>query len=307
MSQENEHKTETNSRPLIITLGTTLAILLAEIIGGLMSHSLALLSDAGHMVVDVLALGLSLFALYLAKRPSNLTKTYGYHRVEIMAALANGSILVLVSVFIFIEAIQRFNQPPEVKTPLMLAVAFVGLIANIAGVILLRRIRRNSLNIRGAFWHILGDTISSVGVITAGIIITITGWSIADPVAAIVIGVIILSGAIRLVRDSVDILMESVPKDISIEKIVSEIRYVPGVKEIHDIHVWTITSGIVAFSAHLMIDDQMVSMSNEIRDSVNRMLAERFSITHTTLQLECDRCGNCLEGVVCQIARPDND
>jgi cobalt-zinc-cadmium efflux system protein len=307
MTHPHEHHTEMGNRPLIITMGIIIVIMIIEIIGGLLSNSLALLGDAGHMLVDALAIGLSLFAFNLARRPSTMTRTFGYHRVEIMAALANGSVLVLVSAFIFYEAAQRFSQPPEVKTPLMLVVAVIGLIANIAGIMLLRQGSHSSLNIRGAFWHILGDTISSVGVIAAGVIIAITGWSIADPIVAIVIGIVILWGALRLVRDSVDILMESVPKNISVEKVVEDIKKVPGVREIHDIHVWTITSGIVALSAHLMIEDQMVSLSTDVRDSVNRMLAERYAITHTTLQLECDRCESCPVGVVCQIARSNHD
>ncbi len=307
MTHPHEHHTEMGSGPLIVTLVIIIVVMLVEIVGGLLSNSLALLGDAGHMLVDALAMGLSLFAYNLARRPSTLTRTFGYHRVEIMAALANGSILVLVSAFIFYEAAQRFSQPPEVKTPLMLVVAVIGLVANIVGILLLRRGSHTSLNIRGAFWHILGDTISSVGVIVAGIVIAVTGWRVADPIVAIVIGIVILWGALRLVRDSVDILMESVPKDISVEKVVEDIKKVTGVREIHDIHIWTITSGIVALSAHLMIEDQMVSLSTDVRDSVNRLLAERYAITHTTLQLECARCGSCPVGVVCQIARPNHD
>jgi cobalt-zinc-cadmium efflux system protein len=223
-----------------------------------------------------------------------------------MAALANGSVLVLVSAFIFYEAAQRFRSPPDVKTPLMLTVAVIGLLANIAGIFLLRRGSETSLNLKGAFWHVLGDTISSVGVIVAGIIIAVTGWAVADPIVALVIGVIILWGAVKLVRDATDILMESVPKHINGANVVQELRRVPGVQDLHDIHIWTITSGIVALSAHLMIEDQMVSLSTEVRDSVNHVLADKFGITHTTLQLECSHCEACSNGLVCQIARPDN-
>lgn len=306
-NHENEHEPYAGmgSRPLKITLSLVVTVMLAEFIGGLVSNSLALIGDAGHMLVDALALSLSLFALNLARRPSTLTRTFGYHRVEIMAALANGTVLVLVAAFVFYEAIQRFDKPPEIKAPIMLAVAGVGLMANLSGIFLLRRGRNSSLNIRGAFWHVLADTISSVGVIVAGIIIILTGWTKADPIVAVVIGVIILWGAIRLVRDSVDILMEAVPKNIKVEDVVNEIKLVPGVKDVHDIHIWTITSGIVALSAHLIIDDQMVSVSVAVRDKVNQMLAEKFQITHTTLQLECSRYETCPVGVVCQLARPD--
>ena len=302
---EHEHDLPSGTKPLILTLVVTSVLLVAELIGGILSNSLALVGDAGHMLVDVLALSLSLFAVNLARRPSTLNRTFGFHRVEIMAALANGTVLVLVSAFVFFEAAQRFRSPPDVKTPLMLVVAVIGLIANIVGLMLLRRGSEKSLNLKGAFWHILGDTISSVGVIGAGILIAVTGWAVADPIVAIVIGVIILWGAVRLVRDSVDILMESVPKHIDPEKVVEELRQVPGVQELHDIHIWTITSGIVALSAHLLIADQMVSVSNDVRDSVNRVLSEKFGITHTTLQLESARCEACPHGLTCQIARPD--
>jgi len=303
---EHEH-VPSSGRALIITLIITVLLMLAEFVGGLLSGSLALVGDAGHMLVDALALGLSFFAMTLARRPSTLSRTFGYHRIEIMAALANGSVLVLVSAYIFYEAVNRFRSPPEVETPLMITVAVVGLIANLIGIALLRRGSKTNLNLKGAFWHILGDTISSVGVIVAGVIIALTGWTQADPVVAVVIGIIILWGAVRLVRDSVDILMETVPKDISAETVVKVIKAIPGVEEIHDIHIWTITSGIIALSAHLMIQDQMVSLSTDVRDSVNQVLAERFGITHTTLQLESSRCESCPVGVVCQIARPDHE
>jgi cobalt-zinc-cadmium efflux system protein len=304
---EGEHVAPVGSRPLLITLAIVAGMMVVEIIGGLLSNSLALLGDAGHMLVDALALGLSLFALNLARRPSTPTRTYGYHRVEIMAALVNGSILVLVSAFIFYKAYQRFLEPTEVKTPLMLLVAVIGLVANLSAIVILRKGSRGTLNVKAAFWHILGDTISSVGVIAGGVIITFTGWRIVDPIIAVVIGLIILWGAVRLVRDSVDILMESVPKHIQIEQVVDALKSVSGVEDVHDIHVWTITSGINALSAHLMIRDQMVSRSAEVVEAVNHRLSERFNITHTTLQLECAKCESCPSGIICNISRPENE
>jgi len=289
------------SRPLKIALAIVLVVMVAEIIGGLLSNSLALLGDAGHMLVDALALGLSLFAMTIAKRPATSTRTYGYHRVEIMAALVNGTTLVLLSIFIFYEAYQRFLDPPSVQTPLMLGVAVIGLIVNLGGILLLRKMRRRNLNIRAAFWHIIGDTISSVGVIVGGIIIAITGWYIADPIIAVFIGCIILWGAIRLVRESVDILLEAVPRHIQVSKVIGTIKAVPGVKEVHDIHIWTITSGIHALSAHLLIEDQMVSKSSEVMGEINRQLINHFNITHTTLQLECEKSENCPDGFICNI------
>ena len=293
-----------NSRRLKIALFIVLAMMLIEIAGGIVSNSLALLSDAGHMLVDGLALGLSLFALTIARRPATPTKTYGYHRVEIMAALINGTVLVLVSAYIFYEAYQRFLSPPEVRAPIMIVIAVIGLVANIIGIRLLRRGSLSSLNLKAAFWHVVGDTISSVGVIVGAIIIFLTGWFTADPIIAMLIGVIILWGAVRLVIESVDILLEAVPKDIKVEEVIETIKQVTGVEEVHDIHVWTITSGIRALSAHLRITDQMVSRSAEILEKVNQDLAKHYNIAHTTLQLECETCPT---GSVCQVCAPEED
>jgi len=302
---EASHLTATGNRPLQIALAIVLVVMVAEVIGGILSGSLALLGDAGHMLVDALALGLALFAITIARRPATPTKTYGYHRVEIMAALANGVILVLLAIYIFYEAYQRAQDPPPVQTPLMLLVAGIGLLANLAGMLLLRKASHRSLNVRAAFWHIIGDTISSVGVIIGGVIIAVTDWYIADPIIAIFIGGIILWGAVRLVRESVDILLEAVPGHIQIARVAEMIKSVPGVAEAHDIHIWTITSGIYALSAHLLIDDQMVSQSVDIMMTVNENLAREYSITHTTLQLECEKCENCPSGVICNISRPE--
>jgi cobalt-zinc-cadmium efflux system protein len=285
-------------RPLKLTLGLVLIIMVAEIIGGILSNSLALLSDAGHMLTDALALGLSLFAMNLARRPATATRTFGYHRAEIMAALANGTVLVLVSVFIFYEAYQRFTSLPAIKTPLMMAVAGIGLAANLAGLYLLRRGSRKSLNVKAAFWHVIGDTLSSVGVIIAGAVIYFTGWYVADPVLAVIIGVVILWGAVRIVKESSDILLESVPAHVRIEDVTAGVKSIPGVVDLHDVHIWTITSGIYALSAHLSIADQMVSQSCDIITKVNEKLADDFNITHTTLQLECDSCPT---GLVCNL------
>ncbi|MFC1939586.1 cation diffusion facilitator family transporter [Chloroflexota bacterium] len=294
------------SRQLKIALGIVSVVMVAEVIGGLLSNSLALLGDAGHMLVDALALGLSLFALTIARRPATLSKTYGFHRLEIMAALVNGVTLVLVSIYIFYEAYQRFLEPPTVKVPLMLLVATIGLIANLAGILLLRKESHRNLNIKAAFWHIVGDTLSSVGVIIAGIIIAITGWSIVDPIIAVLIGCIILWGAVRLVKESADILLEAAPRHIQVNKVVETIKNVPGVEEVHDIHIWTITSGIHAISAHLLIEDQMVSRSAEIVAAINQDLSREFNITHTTLQLECEKCEDCPSGLICEISRPED-
>jgi cobalt-zinc-cadmium efflux system protein len=298
---ENRHILH-QDRSLKITLGMVLLVMLVEAIGGIVSNSLALLSDAGHMLTDALALTLSLFALTIARRPATLTRTFGYFRAEIIAALANGSILILVSFYIFYRAYQRFWEAPEVRTPVMLAVAVIGLIVNIGSILLLRSASHRSLNIRAAFWHVIGDTISSVGVVAAGIVIYYTGWYVADPIVAVVIGVIILFGAVHVVREAADILLEAAPRHIDVNKVVESIKKVEGVNDLHDIHVWTITSGMYALSAHLSIDDRMISRSADILTRVNDSLATNFDIRHTTLQLECDSCPT---GLVCSLGSPN--
>ena len=300
---EASHLVEKGSQRLKIVLVIIVVIMVAEVIGGILSNSLALLGDAGHMLVDALALGMSLFAIRIARRPATATKTYGYYRVEIMAALANGIALALVAAYIFYEAYHRFLDPPTVQTTLMLVVATIGLVANLIGIQLLRGVSHGSLNIKAAFWHILGDTLSSVGVIIAGIIISITGWGVVDPIIAVFIGSIILWGAVRLVRESVDILLEAVPKHIQMDRVIEMIKNIPGVEDVHDIHIWTITSGIHALSAHLLIEDQTVSRSAEIVEIVNKDLAKHFNITHTTLQLECEKSESCPSGLICNMHR----
>ena len=287
----NEHEIQSAAgrRALRINLVIVLVIMVVEIIGGAVSNSLSLLGDAGHMLVDALALGLSLFALTISNRPATSTKTYGFYRVEIIAALTNGVTLILISLVVFYESYRRFLSPPQVHTPVMIAVAAVGLVANLIGIYMLRR-AGDGLNIKAAWWHILGDAISSLGVIGAGIVITVTGWYYADPLIAVLIGIIILVGAVRLVRESVDILLEAVPKQVTVEKVIDTLKEVSGIQEVHDIHVWTITSGMYALSAHLVVEDRMVSQSNEIMDAANRALADKYNITHTTLQLECNKC-----------------
>jgi cobalt-zinc-cadmium efflux system protein len=276
-----------------------------EIAGGLLSNSLALLGDAGHMLVDALALGLSLIALNLAKKPATTKRTYGYHRAEIIAALANGVTLVLVSIYIFYESYQRFRSPPTVKTPIMLVVAVVGLAANLITMRLLHHDRHSNLNVRAAFFHVFGDMISSVGVIAGGIIIAVSGWKIADPIIAVMIGLIILWGAVGLVRESTDILLETVPKHIPLDEVTAAIKSIKGVVELHDLHVWTITSGIYALSTHILIEDQMLSRAAEITAAINRELAQKFNITHTTFQLENEKCENCADGLVCRMQRAE--
>lgn len=305
VQKQVNHQSANGSRGLKIALIIVGAIMVAEIAGGILSNSLALLGDAGHMLVDTLALSLSLIALNIAKKPATTTRTYGFHRAEIIAALANGVALVVVAIYIFYQAYQRFLEPPTVRTTIMMVVAVIGLAANLVAMRLLHQARHQNLNIKAAFWHILGDTISSVGVIVGGIIIAITGWGIVDPIIAVVIGIIILSGAVRLVRESTDILLEAVPKHIPMDKVLGTVKNIPGVEDLHDVHIWTITSGIYAMSSHIVVQDRMVSHTTEIVNAINKEMREHFNITHTTLQLECGRCENCSGGLVCEIKRQE--
>ena len=271
-----------NQRRLLIALAITGSMTIVELVGGLMSNSLALLGDAGHMFTDTLALGLSLLALTLAKRPASRKRTYGFYRAEVLAALTNGAVLILITVYIFYEAYQRFVEPPEVEGGLMLGVAAIGLVANVVGISILRSASRDNLNVKGAFLHMWGDAASSVGVIAAGIVILVTGWTVADPVISILIGILILRGAAGLVLESSDILLEAVPKHLDVGQISNGLKEVRGVRDVHDMHLWTITSGIYALSCHVLIEDQMVSNSAQIVEEINETLGKKFGIGHST-------------------------
>ena len=264
-------------------LGITAVFMVVEVVGGILSNSLALLADAGHMFTDVGALTLSLVAMRLAQRPPSPSKTYGYVRLEILAALVNGGILMVLAAFILREAWVRFRAPPEVDAAILLGVASGGLVVTITGALLLRSHAKESLNIRGAYLHILGDLLGSLGAITAGIVILATGWTLADPLISVFISALILVGAWRLVRESADVLLEAAPRGLDVEDLVEELRGIEGLEEVHDIHVWTLTSGFVAMSGHGVIDD--LSMHRRILDEVNQRLGGH-GISHVTFQLE---------------------
>jgi cobalt-zinc-cadmium efflux system protein len=264
-------------------LWITAGFMVAEVVGGVLSNSLALLADAGHMFTDVGALALSLVAMRLAQRPPSPTKTYGYVRLEILAALINGAALLLIAGVILKEAWGRFRSPPEVDGPLMIIVAAVGLGVNVAGAILLRGHAGENLNVRGAYLHVLGDLLGSVGAVTAGTLILAKGWMMADPIISVVIAFLILVGAWRLVREATDVLLEAAPRGLDVEGLVEKLRGIEGLEELHDIHVWTLTSGFVAMSGHGVIDD--LNMHRRILDEINETLNAR-GISHVTFQLE---------------------
>jgi len=274
---------ETQRRKMRWVLGITAGFLVAEIVGGILSNSLALLADAGHMFTDVGALSLSLLAMRLAQRPPSPRKTYGYVRLEILAALVNGAALIFIALVILKEAWARFSVPPQVDGPLMLSVAVIGLGVNLTGAFLLRSHAHENLNVRGAYLHILGDLLGSVGAITAGILILTKGWMLADPIISVIIALLLLVGAWRLVREAADVLLEAAPEGLDVEELVNELREIPGLEELHDIHVWTLTSGFVAMSGHGVIDD--LHMHRSILDEINHRLNDR-GIRHVTFQLE---------------------
>ncbi|MGD9107419.1 MAG: cation diffusion facilitator family transporter [Desulfobacterales bacterium] len=281
-----------NQRKLLIALSITTIVMIAEIIGGLLANSLALLSDAGHMLTDILALGLSLAAMKFAKKPPTPSKTFGFHRLEILAAFFNGMLLFFISFYIFYEAYHRLVQPEEIKGLFMLVVAFIGLLANGVGILLLRKSAHTSLNVKSAFFHIIGDTISSGGVIVGGLLILYTGWYLVDPLISIFIGILILRGAYALIMESIDIFLEATPKDINVEEMLDELRKIKGVKDVHHLHLWTITSGINAMSAHVLIDDLLISSSAYILKEIKSLLHNKYRIEHSTIQFESESCGD---------------
>ncbi len=292
-------------KDLLIALCITLAMMAAEIIGGLLSNSLALLSDAGHMLIDNLALLLSFFAMKFSTMPATNKKTFGFYRLEILAALINGITLVLISIYIIYEAYQRILHPQPVQGALMLTIAVIGLVANIIGATVLRKHSHTNLNIRGAFLHILGDAAVSVGVIIGGIVIVNTGWYLIDPILSILISLVIIAGSWQLLKESVNILLEAAPSHISIDAVAAEIAKIKGVREAYHIHLWTITSGVYALSAHVLIDDQLVSGSREIIDEIRSLLSRQFNVLHSTIQLECERCNlGPVCSLPCDIQRP---
>ena len=262
--------------------------LVVEALGGYLSHSLSLLSDSGHMMTDLLAMLLSLLAVTVASRPATDRKTYGFYRLEILTALVNGTVLVLVSLYLLYEAARRLFHPEPVAADLMLSVAVVGLLANLAGIALLSPSRRN-LNVRGVLLHVLGDAFSSLGVIAGAVVMKLTGWFQADGIISLVIGFVILLGAVRLMREACDILLEAAPSGIVLPDLSQAMQSVEGVVDIHDLHVWSITSGMPALSGHVVVKDGFLSNSDHLLNGIKRVLEERFGIFHTTLQLESER------------------
>jgi cobalt-zinc-cadmium efflux system protein len=276
----------TETLRLKLALAISCIYFFAELIGGFLTNSLALLSDAGHMLSDIAALAMSLFAFRIAKRPATVISTYGYHRAEILAALFNGLTLWLIVGVIFTAAYNRFLDPPAVASYGMMIVASLGLLVNVVAGAVLYGSHHHNLNLRGAFLHVVSDALGSVGAIAASLIMLFTGWYAADPVISILIGLLILHSSWNLVKESLIVLMQAVPKGIRLEDVQQALEGVEGVSKVHDLHVWAVTSDIFTLSAHAVVENggDFHQVLNDIEDT----LKERFNIEHTTIQLETE-------------------
>lgn len=280
--------TTKHRKRLILVLSITLGVFVVQVIGALISNSLSLLADAGHMLTDATGVAIALIASIIAGLPATSKRTYGYLRVEVLAALANGIVLGVIAVVILVQAISRFGTEVEVHSVPMLVAAVIGAAANLVSLLILRSGQKESLNVRGAYLEVLGDLLGSVAVIIAGVVILLTGWNAADQIASILIAVLIFPRAISLLRDVVDVLLEATPKNIDVDAAREHMLAVPGVVAVHDVHAWTITSGVPAFSAHVTISDTSWTERgyHAILDELKACLITHFALEHSTLQLE---------------------
>lgn len=292
-SQTHSHLTDaakqTTSR-LSLSLFLTLAFVVFEVAAGYFANSLALLTDAAHNLTDVIALGLSWFAVRLTAQPANAHKTYGYHRAGILVALLNSTTLVVISIGIFYEAYIRFISPPEVKSSILIGVGLVAVVVNLVTAFLVHRGSESDLNLRSTFVHLMGDVISTVGAVIAGVIIYFTNANWLDPFVSVLIGFLILYNAWGILRETVDILLESTPRDVDMKKMVNDISKVDGVLGVHDLHVWSLTQNLRTMSAHILTENISVSAGAEIQSRINELVYHRYNIAHATLQLECVDC-----------------
>ncbi|HWP49066.1 MAG TPA: cation diffusion facilitator family transporter [Candidatus Limnocylindrales bacterium] len=293
--------TSRNRRALLITFGLTLLYSLIEIIGGILTNSLALLADAGHMLADVGGLALALFAAWMSQKPATPAKTYGYYRVEILAALINALGLLLLSFYILYEAYQRFQAPPKVASLPMLVVATLGLLVNLIGIWNLREGAKESLNVQGAFLEVVSDLLGSMGVIVAGLIMWKTGWYYADPIFSMLIGLFILPRTWKLLTQTINVLLEGTPTHIDVSAVEQEMLKVPGVTAVHDLHIWTITSGIEALSAHIVLGETIEPQAaSKVIETLAARVKEKFGINHITIQIESPQLEKCNEKGICR-------
>lgn len=290
MAQEHDHTHSANKKTLLISFIIITTYMVIEAIGGFLTNSLALLADAGHMLSDSISLGVGLLAFILGEKAADYSKTYGYKRFEILAALFNGVTLVLIAIYIFYEAYQRFTDPPEVASTGMLIIATIGLLINILVAWLLMRggDTKENLNIRAAFLHVLGDLLGSVGAIVAALMIIFFNWGWADPLASVIVAVLVLISGWRVTKESIHVLMEGTPKNVEIDAVIKTIESIPGVNNMHDLHVWSITSGKNALSCHVVVDGTIfVQESQEMLKTIEQKLEDE-NIGHVTIQIESD-------------------
>ena len=287
---EHAHGTATgrHRRRLVLVLAMTLSVVGVQVVGGLVSGSLALLADAGHMLTDATGVAIALIASVLAARPATSARTFGLQRAEVLAALANAVLLAALAVWVIVEAIGRWNDPPEVGSGLMLLVALVGAGANVVSLLALRGARDESLNVRGAYLEVLGDLVGSIAVIIAAVVIATTGYARADVIASVGIGLFILPRAWGLLRDVLDVLLEATPKGLDLDVVREHIRQTPGVVDVHDLHAWTITSGVPVLSAHVVVDQDCIDggRTGQVLDQLGACLGEHFETEHCTFQVE---------------------
>ncbi|HEX3871445.1 MAG TPA: cation diffusion facilitator family transporter [Pirellulales bacterium] len=295
----HHHRTSADKRRLKIVLVLSLGYMVAEIVGGYLADSLALLADAGHMLADVAALALSLAALWIAERPPTPHRTFGYYRAEILAALANGALLGAISIYIVVEAVGRLTHPHSVQGEVLFIVAFGGLLVNIASLAILHGGAQHSLNMRGAWLHVLADMLGSIGAIAAGLCVWFFDWNWADPVFSIVISLLIIYSGWGLVQESVSILMESAPKGIDVDLVRSAMMGVTGVESVHDLHIWTITSGLHALAAHVVMADGLSQTA--LLEQLRAVLHDGFGIDHITVQVEPTGFEQCATDSSCDV------
>ncbi|WP_079434311.1 cation diffusion facilitator family transporter [Zoogloea sp. LCSB751] len=288
-----------NERALRFALALTGSFLVAEVIGGVLTGSLALISDAAHMLTDAAALAIALAAIRIARRPADRRRTYGYHRFEILAAAFNAMLLFAVALYILVEAYRRFTSPPEIHSVGMLVIASIGLIVNLISIRLLSRGQSDSLNVKGAYLEVWSDLLGSIGVIVGAVVIQLTGWSWVDPLVAVAIGLWVLPRTWILLKDSLNILLEGVPEGIDLEEVEQAMLAVPGVLGVHDLHVWALTTGKTSLTAHVVYD-QTYSPEDALMPALQTVLANRFRVVHTTLQCETKPCARQPQG--CTIA-----
>ena len=289
-SHNHTHRGEERSK-LVLACALTGTMFIVEGIAGFLTNSLALLSDAGHMLTHMIALLISLGAIVFASRPPTARKTYGFYRLEILAALFNGATLFLITIWIFFHAYKRIINPEPVASGHMLIVAIVGLLVNLACAYILKT-SHGSLNIKSAFMHMMADTFSSLVVVFGAIIMHYTQWYILDPALSVLICIVILVWSYQLITESVDILLEATPKDVDLENVIKSISELDEIEGVHDVHIWTITSGMYAMSAHIYIKDIMVSETQQIMSNINTLVNEKFSIGHTVIQFESNVCSD---------------